>query len=246
MIHFISDLHLAAQTPGVARRFLHYLDHDAHQAEQLFILGDLFEAWPGDDCIDDPDSSFNQSIVDALRRLSDSGVELSVMHGNRDFLLGDQFAARSGARLIPDPFMLALPSQHFVLAHGDALCTNDTEYQIFRAEVRSPTWSTAFLGKPLAERKAIAAALRLQSERSKEEKLRHQRPYEMDLNPAATEMFLREHHYTTFIPGHTHLPARHEHCIDGRIVERWVLADWHEDRGEVLCFDGTQLARQAL
>ena len=246
MIHFISDLHLSAQTPGVARRFLHYLEHGAHQAEQLFILGDLFEAWPGDDCIDDPEEGFNRTIVDALRHLSDSGVELSVMHGNRDFLLGEQFTIRSGTRLIPDPFMLTLPTRRFVLAHGDALCTSDTEYQRFRAEVRSPAWRTAFLAKPLVERKAIAAALRLQSERSKEEKLRQQRPYLMDLDPIATDAFLCVHDDTTFIHGHTHLPARHEHSLDGKRVERWVLADWHEDRGEVLCFDGTQLARQAL
>lgn len=246
MIHFISDLHLSAQTPGVARRFLHYLDHGALQAEQLLILGDLFEAWPGDDCIDDPEEGFNRTIVDALRRLSDSGVELSVMHGNRDFLLGEQFTTRSGARLIPDPFMLTLPTQRFVLAHGDTLCTSDTEYQRFRAEVRNPAWRTAFLAKPLVERKAIATALRRQSERSKEEKLRQQRPYLMDLDPIATDAFLCDHDYTTFIHGHTHLPARHEHSLDGKRVERWVLADWHEDRGEVLCFDGTQLARQAL
>lgn len=242
MILFVSDLHLSAQAPGVTRLFLDFLAGRARAAAELYILGDLFEAWPGDDCIDDLDDRYNAGIVAALRDLSDAGVALSVMRGNRDFLLGDDFAAKSGARLLPDPYVLSLPAWQFVLAHGDALCTDDREYQTFRLQVRDPAWRAAFLAKPLAERKAIAAALRRQSENSKRDKAQ----YQMDLNAGATEDFLREHGYATFIHGHTHRPATHDHIVDGIHVERWVLADWHDDRGECLCWNGETLVREAL
>jgi UDP-2,3-diacylglucosamine hydrolase len=246
VIYFISDLHLAPQTPGAARIFLDFLGGRARAAEQLYILGDLFEAWPGDDCIDDPDDEFNHVIVDALRALSDSGVSVAVMHGNRDFLLGDEFAARSGAKLLRDPHVLSLPAWQFVLSHGDLLCTDDRDYQAFRAEVRQPAWRLAFLDKALTERKAIAAALRAQSEHAKQEKIRQAQQALMDVNPGATDDFLRRHGYATLIHGHTHRPATHAHLVDGIHVERWVLSDWHEDRGECLCWDGQQLRREAL
>lgn len=245
MIHFISDLHLSSHTPGAARNFLRYAGGCARTAEHLYILGDLFDVWPGDDSIDDPEDTFNLAIVNALRELADAGVALSVMHGNRDFLLGEEFAARSGARLLPDPYLLSLPTWQFILSHGDSLCTDDTDYQAFREQVRSPAWRTAFLQKPLAERKAIAASLRQQSEQSKREK-RAQTQYLMDLNPGATDDFLRQHGYATFIHGHTHRPATHDHIIDGIHVERWVMSDWHEDCGEYLRWDGQHLSREVL
>jgi len=247
VIYFISDLHLSPQTPGVTQRFLDFLGGRARAAEHLYILGDLFEAWPGDDCIDDPHDASNRVIVDALRALTDSGVRLSLMYGNRDFLLGNEFTLRSGARPLPDPYVLSLPAWQFVLSHGDMLCTDDQDYQAFRAQVRDPAWRVAFLNKPLQERKTIAAALRRQSEAAKLEKLKQvQALYLMDLNSAATDDFLRNHGYATFIHGHTHRPATHEHLVDGILVERWVMADWHEDRGECLCWDGRQLTRVAL
>lgn len=242
MIHFLSDLHLSPAAPGVTRLFLDYLAGDARRAESIFILGDLFEAWPGDDAIDDPDEPYNRMIAAALRALADSGTDVAVQHGNRDFLLGERFAERSGARLLPDPFVLSLPSWQFVLSHGDALCTDDAEYLAFRAQVRDNAWQAAFLDRPLAERKAIAAALRVQSEASKRDKPTQS----MDLNPAATDDLLRQHGYATMIHGHTHRPDRHEHLVDGIHVERWVLADWHEERGEYLAWDGERLARQEL
>ncbi|MFZ2852481.1 MAG: UDP-2,3-diacylglucosamine diphosphatase [Rhodocyclaceae bacterium] len=242
MILFISDLHLAPQTPGVTRIFLDFLGGRARAAEQLFILGDLFEAWPGDDCIDDPADDFTAGIVDALHALSAAGVAISLLHGNRDFLLGDAFAAHSGARLIADPYVLSLPTWQFVLSHGDALCIDDADYQAFRAQVRDPAWRAAFLAKPLAERKAIASALRRQSETSKQDKAQSL----MDLNAGATEDFIRANGYATFIHGHTHHPATHDHIVDGIHVERWVLADWHEEYGECLCWDGASLRREAL
>ena len=245
MIHFISDLHLSPQAPGATRIFLDFLDGPARAAGHLFILGDLFDVWPGDDCLDESPDGFNRMIVNALRALTDSGVGLSVMHGNRDFLLGDEFARRSGAKALPDPYVLSLPSWQFVLSHGDLLCTDDADYQAFRSQVRDPVWRVAFLNKPLAERQAIACALRQQSENSKRQKLQ-QAQQVMDLNPADTDDFLRHHGYATFIHGHTHRPLTHDHLVDGIHVERWVLADWHEDRGESLSWDGQQLARHEL
>ena len=242
MIHFLSDLHLSPGAPGVTRIFLNYLGNQARSAERIFILGDLFEAWPGDDSIDDPDDRFNREIVAGMRKLADSGTDVVVQHGNRDFLLGKRFAESSGATLIPDPSLLALSSWQFVLSHGDALCTDDAEYQAFRAQVRTTDWQTGFLNRPLAERKAIAGAMREQSEASKRDKPMQS----MDLNPAATDDFLRQHGYITLIHGHTHRPARHDHIVDGIHVERWVLSDWHESHGEYLVWDGHQLSRHAL
>jgi len=246
VIYFISDLHLSPQAPGVTRLFLAFLGPRARAAEHVYILGDLFDAWPGDDCIDDPENAFDHDIVDALRSLTDSGVRVSVMHGNRDFLLGEEFAARSGASLVHEPYVLSLPIGQFVLAHGDALCIDDKDYQAFRAQVRDPAWRLAFLNKPLNDRKAIAAAVRKHSENAKREKLEQAQQYLMDLNPAATDDFLREHGYATFIHGHTHRPATHDHLVDGIHVERWVMSDWHEDQGECLCWDGEQLRRVVL
>ena len=246
MLLFISDLHLAPQTPGVTRIFLDFLGGRARHAEHLYILGDLFEVWVGDDCIDDPEDGFNRQIVSALRALTDAGVGISIQHGNRDFLLGDGFAARTGARLLPDPFVLSLPTWQFVLSHGDLLCTDDIDYQAFRTQVRDPAWRSAFLAKPLAERKAIAAALRQQSENAKQAKANPSQRYLMDLNPRATDDFLRAHGYATFVHGHTHLPAKHDHLVDGIHIERWVMTDWQENQGECLCWDGERLERTIL
>ena len=245
MLHFISALHLSPQAPGVTRRFLDFIGGKARDAAQLYILGDLFEVWPGDDSIDDPDDTYNQAIVDALRSLTDTGVKVSVMHGNRDFLLGEEFAARSGASLLPDPYVLSLPAWQFVLSHGDSLCTDDTDYQAFRTRVRAPVWRASFLQQPLAERKALATVLRQKSAMAKLEKLTRAN-YPLDLNPGATDDFLRQHGYATFIHGHTHRPATHDHLVDGIHVERWVMSDWHEDQGEYLCWDGVQLTRHVL
>lgn len=245
MIYFISDLHLSPQTPGVTRLFLDFLGGPARAAEHLYILGDLFEAWTGDDSLDDPENTFDRLIVDALRAVTGAGVGLSVMHGNRDFLLGEGFAMRSGATLLSDPYVLSLPAWQFVLSHGDMLCTDDKDYQVFRQQVRSPAWRQMFLRKPLTERKAIAAHLRQQSEGAKREKLKQPGDL-MDLNPGDTDDFLRQQGYATFIHGHTHRPATHDHLVDGIHVERWVLADWHEERGEYLRWDGERLSRETL
>lgn len=239
MILFISDLHLSPRSPGATRLFLDFLAGRAREAEALYILGDLFEAWVGDDDRDDP---FNAGIVAALWAASDAGLAIHVQHGNRDFLLGDDFAAAAGVHLLPDPYVLSTPEWQFVLSHGDALCTDDAEYMAFRRQVRDPQWQGAFLAKPLAERQAIAAQMRERSEQGKQDKA----AYLMDLNPGETEDFLRQHGYATFIHGHTHHPATHDHIVDGIHVERWVLSDWHEDRGECLVWDGESLHREIL
>lgn len=246
MILFVSDLHLSAQTPELNALFLKFLGGRARAAEALYILGDLFEYWVGDDDLDNPNHA---EVIAALREFADSGVPLNVMRGNRDFLLGDGFAAATGARLLPDPCVLSTPEWQFVLAHGDALCTDDADYQAFRAQSRSPEWQAAFLQKPLAERHAIARALRERSEAGKQEKA-GRADYLMDVNAGETEDFLRTHGYATFIHGHTHRPATHDHIVDGIHVERWVLADWHTEngqpRGECLVWDGERLQREIL
>jgi UDP-2,3-diacylglucosamine hydrolase len=239
VFHFLSDLHLSPNVPGIACLFLGYLAGEARLAERIFILGDLFEAWPGDDALDDSEDGFAREIADALRACADGGTGIALLHGNRDFLLGEYFAKRSGAVLLPDPCALSLSGRRFILSHGDALCTDDADYQSFRARVRTPAWRDDFLGRPLGERKAAAAAMRRQSEAAKRKK---NAPYP-DLDTATTDDLLRRHGHATLIHGHTHRPGRHVHRVDGFCVERWTLADWREDRGEYLAWDGWQLDR---
>jgi UDP-2,3-diacylglucosamine hydrolase len=242
VFHFLSDLHLTPDAPGITRLFLGYLAGEAGDAERIFILGDLFEAWPGDDALDEPEDGFAREIADGLRTRAGGGTGIAILHGNRDFLLGKRFAERSGAVLLPDPCVLSPPGGRFVLSHGDALCTDDADYQSFRARVRTPAWRDDFLGRPLDERKAAVAAMRRQSEAAKRAKAA---PYP-DLNTAATNDFLRRHGHATLIHGHTHCPGRHTHRVDGLRVERWTLADWREDRGEYLAWDGQRLDRRAV
>lgn len=247
-ILFISDLHLSVRTPGIAGRFFAFLKNEARAAGELYILGDLFEAWPGDDAIDDADEPCNGAVVAALRAFSDAGGRLGIMPGNRDFLLGETFARRSGARLLADPSVLDCGDHRLILAHGDALCTADSDYQRFRQQVRNPAWQADFLARPLAERKALADALRLQSESVKRDKA----PQMMDVTTAAAEALLREQRDAapparlTLIHGHTHRPAEHAHTLDGERVERWVTADWSESSGEYLRWDGARLTRHSL
>ncbi|MDR1349820.1 MAG: UDP-2,3-diacylglucosamine diphosphatase [Zoogloeaceae bacterium] len=238
MIHFVSDLHLSSRTPGAAGMFKTLLAKCARAGNRLYTLGDLFEIWVGDDD-DDP---FNLSIVAALDQARQRGLAVFLLHGNRDFLIGAQFAARTGVTLLPDPYVLSLPEQRFVLSHGDSLCADDAEYQAFRAQTRAPDWQAAFLRKPLPERRAFAEQLRAQSEVAKNGKS----ACLMDLNPIATDDFLRQHGYATFIHGHTHKPACHDHLVDGVHVERRVLADWSETHGETLVWDGQTLRREPL
>ena len=224
---FASDLHLCLTRPAVNKVFFDFLRGPAAQAEALYILGDLFEYWAGDDD-DDP---FNASVLSALRELSDRGVKLYLMHGNRDFLIGDRFTVACRAKLLPDPTLVNLYDTPTLLMHGDTLCTDDLEYQTFRTQVRNPDFQREFLARPLAERKQKIEKMRAQSEATKKVKPEAI----MDVTTATVEKELREHGYPRLIHGHTHRPALHQHVIDGRRCERWVLADWYTSGSYLHC-----------
>ena len=225
---FISDLHLCSGRPRINRSFFGFLEREAKSADALYILGDLFEYWAGDDDLGDP---FNATVVAALARLVGSGVPAYLMHGNRDFVIGDAFARASGVTLLADPALLSLHGQPVLLMHGDTLCILDQDYQAFRREARSETWICNLLNRPLAERKAAIEALRWQSEQEKRNK-----PEEiMDVDPAEVEAALRRHGYPRLIHGHTHRPACHVHTVDGHACERWVLADWYQTGSYLAC-----------
>lgn len=207
--------------------FFDFLAGPARQATRLTILGDLFDYWAGDDDLTDP---FNARIVAALRALSNSGVRLDLMAGNRDFLIGDAFAQASGTKLLSDPCMRAIGGVKTLLTHGDALCTDDADYQRFRAQVRAPAWRNVFLAQPLASRKREIEALRARSEAEKKTKPQAI----MDVNPAAVVAALHEHGASALIHGHTHRQGKHEYLVAGKPCPRWVLGDWHADRGNAL------------
>ena len=225
---FISDLHLCSGRPGINRSFFGFLEREAKSADALYILGDLFEYWAGDDDLGDP---FNATVVAALARLTGNGVPAYLMHGNRDFVIGEAFARASGVTLLPDPSSLILYGQPVLLMHGDTLCTLDREYQAFRREARSDTWIRNLLREPLAERKAAIETLRRQSEQEKRIKAAEI----MDVAPAEVEAILRRYGYPRLIHGHTHRPARHVHAVDGHTCERWVLADWYQGGSYLAC-----------
>lgn len=227
---FISDLHLSPGRPRPVKLFHHFVDTVASGAGGLFILGDFFEAWVGDDELDVP---FNAAIVAALRRLADSGTPLFFLPGNRDFLVGEDFARAAGLTMLPDPVTIDLSGTPTLLSHGDLFCTDDAAYQAFRSQVRNPEWQAGFLAQPLAERQALAKSLRERSERAKADKT----PVIMDVNPTAVLAAIHAHGVARLIHGHTHRPARHEIRIGEKTVERWVLPDWYETGGYLLCDD---------
>ncbi|MDP2707300.1 MAG: UDP-2,3-diacylglucosamine diphosphatase [Burkholderiales bacterium] len=224
---FVSDLHLCPTRPAINRIFFDFLRGPAARAEALYILGDLFETWAGDDDGD----PFNASVLAALRELAERGVALYLMHGNRDFLIGGRFSAACGAQLLPDPTRIDLYGTPTLLMHGDTLCTDDVRYQDFRAKVRTPAWQQQFLSQPLASRKQIIAGLR--TENAAEKKLKSEAI--MDVTVATVEARLRDHGYPRLIHGHTHRPALHEHWVDGKRCERWVLADWYSSGSYLHC-----------
>lgn len=225
---FISDLHLSPDTSEANAALLFFLRSTATGADALYVLGDLFEYWIGDEGLAQP---FVQEIVQEFHALAERGVALFFMHGNRDFLLGERFAAASGVKLLPDPTLVDLYGTRTLLMHGDTLCSDDVEYQKFRAVVRSPDWQRAFLAKPFDERLRMAREVRGRSESSKQVK----DMAIMDVSPAVVENALRSHGYARLIHGHTHRPARHLHNVDGRECERWVLADWYGQGSYLMC-----------
>lgn len=216
---FISDLHLDATRPHITRAFLHYLDHQTRNAHALYILGDFFEAWIGDDD-DDP---LAEEVCGALAAASQR-LTIYFMRGNRDFLIGDGFARRSAVTLLEDPCVHEVEGQRILLMHGDSLCTDDAEYQAFRHQVRSQAWQDAVLAKPLAERRALAADLRARSRSMSALKAQDI----MDVNAQAVIEQMRSHGVDQLIHGHTHRPACHPLKIGAAEGLRWVLGDWDE------------------
>ena len=232
---FISDLHLDPERPEVTRLFGDFIDGEARSADALYILGDLFEAWVGDD---DP-AEIGAFVATKLRALADAGVPVFFLHGNRDFLVGRAFAARAGLTLLPENAVVMLYGTPVLLMHGDTLCTEDVGYQAFRAQTRDPAWRARFLAQPLAARLAFAAQARAQSQqRQRELKTDDRAQFETltDVSPATVQATLVRYGIDTLIHGHTHRPAIHSLDLDGRAARRVVLGDWY-DQGSVLRLD---------
>jgi UDP-2,3-diacylglucosamine hydrolase len=236
---FVSDLHLCESRPHITSAFMAFLADTASHAQALYILGDLFEYWAGDDAMA---SGAHQSIIRALKKLSRQNVQIYFMHGNRDFLLGEDFAKATGATFLADPSLITLYGKPVLLSHGDKLCTDDVAYQEFRKEVRSSAWQQQFLNQPLAKRIAYIEQLRAKSEQAKSTKSMQI----MDVNAAELESMLGYFNYPPlFIHGHTHRPNKHTLTLQGHSCERWVLGDWYE-QGSYLKLSANGCHAQAL
>lgn len=225
---FVSDVHLDGARADIARAFVDFLQTRVRGARRLFVLGDLFETWVGDD---DPDPEKARTIA-ALRALSEAGTECYFMHGNRDFLIGDAFAEAAGLRLLPEEWVGEFGGERVLLMHGDSLCTDDVEYMAVRRQVRDPAWQAQVLALPLAQRQAMARDARAQSAvdmAGKAEDI-------MDVNQGAVVEAMARHGVRRLIHGHTHRPATHVFEHDGETHTRHVLGDWY-DQGRVLVWD---------
>jgi len=233
----ISDLHLDAAQPAIAQQFLAFLEREAPGSDALYILGDLFEAWLGDD---DPDPAA-RAVVAALRRLVDGGVPCFVMHGNRDFLIGERFCRETGATLLEDGTLAERHGRRVLLMHGDTLCTDDVSYQRLRRIVRNPIVRWVFGRLSLSQRRALAKKLRAGSRKH----IGMTSPEIMDVNAAAVAEEFRSSGVDTLIHGHTHRPAVHELVVDGMPVRRIVLGDWYT-QGSVLEWSRAGFALRTL
>jgi UDP-2,3-diacylglucosamine hydrolase len=225
---FISDLHIDASRPAIAEQFLKFLGTEAKDADALYILGDLFESWVGDDAAD----TVQAAAIAGLHALTSHGVPCFVMHGNRDFLLAAEFCRMSGAQLLPDPLIVTLYGEPVLVMHGDALCSDDHAYQRLRATVRETGWQRQFLALSIASRRALAGAARVGSQA-------HTSTMEYaitDVSAGSVAMALRRSGAATLLHGHTHRPAIHALTVDGRPCTRIVLGDWY-DQGSLLRWD---------
>jgi UDP-2,3-diacylglucosamine hydrolase len=234
---FVSDLHLDDARPRIVKQFERFCAAEARAADALYVLGDLFETYVGDD----DDAAVNARVADALRGVADAGVPVRYIAGNRDFLLGGDYARRCGMDILADGTVVDLDGVATLLLHGDVLCTDDAAYQAFRAQVRDPAWQAAFLARPLAERRAFAAQARDASRA-------HTSTTDtaiMDVNPQAVETALREAGVARMIHGHTHRPAIHDFTLDGKPAQRIVLGDWYE-QGSALRVDAEGATLQRL
>jgi len=226
-ILFISDLHLSDERPEITAFFSHFLKRDAARAQALYILGDLFEVWLGDDAV----LPGYQPVLAGLRTLTDSGIPVYVMHGNRDFLIGDGFVQQTGCRLLADPTVIDLHGKRTLLMHGDTLCTDDVEYQRFRSQVRDPATQRQFLALPIDERISVARHYRSESR----ERNSYKTAEIMDVNQSAVSDIMRQHGVYRLIHGHTHRPAVHNFTLDQHAAQRIVLGDWYEQASILKC-----------
>ncbi len=217
---FISDLHLHESRPQITRAFFQLLQTQTKDLEALYILGDFFDAWIGDD----DDALLNAQVAGELKKLSARGTRLFLMHGNRDFLIGNQFATQAGARLIAEGTLINLYGTPTLLLHGDSLCTGDLDYMKFRHQVRSAQWQQQILAQPLSTRRALAAQMREKSQTMNSLKADDI----LDVTPSEVIRVMQEAGVTRLIHGHTHRPARHALQVKGVPAERIVLGDWHE------------------
>ncbi|WP_236450463.1 UDP-2,3-diacylglucosamine diphosphatase [Stutzerimonas stutzeri] len=218
MILLISDLHLEEERPDITRAFLHFLATRATQAEALYILGDFFEVWIGDDAM----TPFQESIAGALRALSERGIRIYLMHGNRDFMLGQTFCHKAGCKLLADPSVVQLCGEPVLLMHGDSLCTRDEGYMRLRRLLRNPLSLFVLRNLPLATRRKLARKLRNESRTQ----TRMKASDIIDVTPELIPGVLAEHRVRTLIHGHTHRPATHDLEVDGQPAKRIVLGDW--------------------
>ena len=224
---FISDLHLSADRPDITALFIQFLNNEARQADALSILGDLFEAWLGDDMVL---PEYAEAIA-AMKALSDNGVPLYIMHGNRDFLLGEKFTEMSGSTLLEDPTRIDLYGKPTLLLHGDTLCTDDVEYQKFRAMVRNPAWQQQMLALSPQERLKLAKEYREMSQAETGNKAENI----MDVNQQTLEQVMQAEGIYHMIHGHTHRPAVHEFKINSQAATRTVLGDWYKQGSVLVC-----------
>jgi UDP-2,3-diacylglucosamine hydrolase len=234
-ILLISDLHLDPKRPAIVQLFLRFLQEQQGQTQSLYILGDLFEAWIGDDAVG-PD----EPVIAALRGFAER-TPTYFMHGNRDFLIGERFAELTNIRLLADPTVVELAGVPTLLMHGDSLCTDDQQYHQFRQMVRNPAWQAGFLAMPIAQRIEMAQKARSESG-SRNQQLDD---YLMDVNQQAVEAEMRRHGVDRLIHGHTHRPAVHRFDVDGRPYTRAVLGDWF-DQGSMLRVTHDSLALEGL
>jgi UDP-2,3-diacylglucosamine hydrolase len=222
----ISDVHLEPGRPEITRQLLDFLEQVRGRAAALYVLGDLFEAWLGDD---DPEPEYRR-VVGALRTLSDAGCRCFFMHGNRDFLVGERFCAESGCTLLDEYTVVELHGERVLLMHGDLLCTDDVEYQAFRRMVRDPAWQARMLALPLEQRAALARQVKAQTRAAVMQKAEDI----MDVNQGEVEATMRRHGVRTLLHGHTHRPAVHRFALDGEPATRIVLGDWYTQGSRVL------------
>lgn len=229
---FIADLHLDERRPQIVQLFMQFLQQTAGRTDALYILGDLFEAWIGDDAV-----PADHPVIQALAGFTATGTPLYVMRGNRDFLLGNRFAEATGATMLDDPTIIRLGDEPVLLMHGDLLCTDDHEYQQFRAMVNDPAWQEQFLARTVDERIALAKEAREESA-SRNNMLADTSDSIMDVNSDTVVATMREHGVHRLIHGHTHRPNRHRFELDGRPAERIVLGDWFEQGSVLRCHEG--------